>query len=98
MIVTPTASVTDTIIAFHASWLAQFWNPEHVQAYLAFFNDTFQSFLRDNGITLKPVPTHLHHKNPLEPKHGFMWSIFLRLKHGNNDTNPRVLAYQAVKI
>ena len=96
--ITPSANMTDEILAFQASWLSQFWNPDYIQADKAFFNDEFQSFLRDRRIGLRPVPSRRHHKNPLEAKHGEIRSIYLRLKHANPGTDPRSLAHQSVTV
>ena len=90
--------MADSILAFQATWLAQFWNPSALEGDFAFVTDEFQTFLRDRGIGLRPVPPRRYHKNPLEPKHGVIRSIYLRLKHASPDTDPKVLAHQAVIV
>ena len=55
-------------------------------------------YLSTYGIKFRPVPSRKHHKKPLEPKHGIIRSIFLRLKHSSPDTSISLLALRAVTI
>lgn len=64
---TCTASMTDSIIEFEASWLlSRFLTPACIPADQALNNDVFNNCQRERGITLRPVPPPRHHKNPLK--------------------------------
>ncbi len=93
------ASMKEAIFAFHACWLNQFWTPESLHGDQAFLAKEFQEYISKLGITFRPVPSRRHSKNPLEPKHGVIRSIFIRLKaNADEDADLKLLAMQAVTI
>lgn len=81
------ASIPTAITAIESCWLGQFWNLLCAQAEAAFHNNVFVSFLHSIGSDLRPVPPRRHRNNALEPRHGVIRSIFLRLKSANTGTS-----------
>ena len=96
--VVPDATLGSAAIAFESISIAQFWPPEAVQGDQAFTGDAFQQYLKSHGISFRPVPSRRHHKNTLEPKHGIIRSIFLRLQSASPNTSSALLALQEVSI
>lgn len=96
--ITPTASRTDSIIAFEASWLSQFCNPQFLQSDSAFSNYESDSFIKSRVIRLQHVPHRRHDKNPLESKRHVIRSIYLKLKHASPKPATEALSYQAVTV
>lgn len=92
-------SLIDSMLAFEASWLSQFWPPTEVKGDNAFNKTNFIEFLKCLGIEFRPVPPRKHSKNVLESKHGIIRSVYLRLKATTDDqSNQNHLVYQAVRI
>lgn len=94
----PDGSISSAVVAFEATWVAQFWPPESVQGDQAFAKTEFTDYLKNNSISFRPVPSRRHHKNTLEPKHGIIRSIFLRLLSASPEADKTVLALHAVRI
>lgn len=55
-------------------------------------------FLEQYGIDLYPFTPRRHQKNTIEPKHGSIYSIFLRLKAANGTVSDDLLAINAIRI
>ena len=81
--ITPSTSMSESIIAFQSAWLNCHWIPEVVQADNAFDNAEFRAFIKTIGAKLQIVPPRRHQKNILEPKHGIVRSIYNRIKSAN---------------
>ena len=96
--VVPDASLESAVVAFESVWIGQFWPPDAVQGDQAFTGETFQQYLKSHGISFRPVPSRRHHKNTLEPKHGIIRSIYLRLQSASPTSNSAILALRAVSI
>lgn len=94
----PEASVFSATVAFETSWIAHFWPSVAVQGDQAFANEEFLMYLQSNDTTFRPVPSRKHHKNTLQPKHGVIRSIFIRLLNQNPNSNKSILALRAVSI
>ena len=91
-------ALVDTTIIFESMWISQFWPPGSVQGDLAFQHDQFQAFLTMYGIDFRPVAPRRHHKNLLEPKHGVIRAIFLRLRNASPNSDIKLHAVTAVRI
>jgi len=92
------ASLPTAVLSFDAVWLSHFWPPAEVQGDPAFNHEGFLSYLKSLDTAFRPVPPRRHQKNTLEPKHGVIRSIFLRLRSAAPDTDGRLHALQAVRI
>lgn len=68
------------------------------QADGAFYNTIFKSFLETYDTSLRLVPLLRHWKNPNDPRHGTIRSIFLRLKYANQNLSDAVHAFRAIGI
>lgn len=64
----------------------------------AFKTDAFQPFLSKYNIQLCPVPPRRHEKNMIEPLHGVIRCIFVRLRHADDSPSATVLAVQSVGV
>ena len=49
-------------------------------------------------IEMRPVPPRRHCKNPIEPRHGTIRSIFLRLKNSDVNVSDELHAIRAIRI
>ena len=96
--VVSTASMDDSVMAFEACWLSQFWIPESVRADKSFLCGSFESFCDSRDIKISPVPPHRHSKNAIESKHGIIRSVFLKMKHAPPDVSHELLAMRAVSV
>lgn len=94
----PDGTVFSATVALETTWIAQFWPLISVQGDEAFANDEFMVYLKSHGIKFGPVPSRKLHKNSLEPKHGFIRSIIIRLKNALLDTSKSILELRAVTI
>lgn len=95
--VTSTA-ISEVIVAFENLWISHFWPPSQVQGDLAFRFPKFTDFLAKCNISFRPVPPRRHHKNLLEPKHGVIRAVYLRLKSASPSENTGLLTVSAVRI
>ena len=86
------------IYSFELIWLSQFWSPSYIQSDFAFHNQLCGKLLEIKDIIMRPVPPRRHCKNPLEPRHGTIRSIFLRLKSADTTTSDAIQAIRAVRI
>ena len=97
-----TTNMTESVFALQTVWLNQFWPPQHIHGDQAFYAQEFQNFLKLYDIGFRSVPSRRHSKNPLEPKHGVIRSIYIRLKSSAKKNklilSDELLAMQAVSI
>lgn len=78
--------------------MSPFWIPECIEANKAFTNDPFKTFCSERNVKLLTVPPGRDSKNAIEPKHGMVRSIFLKLIDANPNEQKEVLAVRAVSI
>lgn len=64
----------------------------------AFQNDSFRSFAALYSTTIRPVPPRRHGKNAIEPIHGAICLLFLRLQHASPTSSDAILAVRAARI
>ena len=91
-------SMKSAIFQIELTWISQFWPPTAIQADGAFVNDEFKAFLNQYGIEFRPVPPRRHCKNPIDPRHGVIRSIFLKLKHAEPDVSDELHAIRSVRM
>lgn len=94
----PDATLSSAILAFESTWMAQFWSPHAVRGDQAFNHDEFHKYLSNGDISFQPILSRNHQNNALEPQHGVIRSIFLRLKSAHPEENSALLAVLAVTI
>lgn len=78
--------------------MSQFWAPEAVQGYQASNDEEFIASSQSYDIELRPVPSRLHRKSPLQPEHGVVRSIYLRMRSNESNKDNHVLEIRAVRI
>lgn len=91
-------SLSNAIFSFESCWLSVFWPPSSVHADGSFHHEEFTAMLTEYDITLRPFPPRRHHRNAIEPKHRTIRSIFLRLKHHNQNFPDSLAAMRAIRI
>lgn len=96
--VVESTSMESAIRTIELVWFSQFWPPSSFQADGAFNNDIFKSFLDIYDVDLRPVPPRRHCKNAIEPRHGTIRSIFLRLKSADSKTSDSLHAIRSIRI
>lgn len=90
--------LSKAVISFESCWFAQFWPPTAVHANAAFYKGEVLDMLKECDIFLRPMLPNRHQKNMLEPRHGPIRSIYLRLRHASPNASTRVLALRDVRI
>lgn len=80
------------------AWFSQFWTLSLVKSDKAFRNETFESFLNRCDIQLRPVPPRPHCKNPIQPKHVTIRSIFFRLRSANPEISDFIHVTRKIRI
>lgn len=93
-----TTALSQSVIAFETLWMSPFWPSFAVQGDLAFLHPAFTTFLDDYNTLFRPIPPARHYKNLLDPKHGVIRSVYLRLKSAAPDLFPSLFALSAVRI
>ena len=96
--VVDSTALDEAVIGFETCWLSQFWPPDAIHADSAFCKGEFAEMLKIYDIKIRAVPPNRHQKNMLEPRHGPIRSIFIRLKNSSPDTSQKILALRAVRI
>lgn len=91
-------SMESAIHSIELIWFSQFWTPSFFQADGTFQNDQFKPFLKRYEIELRPVPPRRHCINPIDPRHGTIRSIFLRLKSAEPQKPDRLHTIRAIRI
>lgn len=80
------------------SGVSQVLLQEYAQADKAFQKDKFENYLKLFDIKIRPVPPRTDNKNPPEPKHKDVCSIFSRLKTSRPECDTDILGKQAIRI
>lgn len=61
-------------------------------------HDEFTSYLRQYDVTVRPVSPSRHHKNMIEPRHGTIISIYIRLRESDYKLSSELRTLQVVRI
>lgn len=91
-------NLTEAIRAFETLWISQFWAPQSVHADGAFQQPKFVDYLARHAISIRPVPPRRHQKNMIEPRHGSIRAIFLRLRQHDDKFPSDLCALEAVRL
>lgn len=96
--VVESTGLDQAVLAFESCWLSQFWPPTCIHADTGFCKGEFAEMTKLYDIKLRPTPPNRHQKNMLEPRHGPIRSIFIRLRHASPTEPLPVLALRAVRV
>lgn len=91
-------NLNDAISSFEMLWLGHFWPSQFIHGDGSFQQPQFRGFLARYDISLRPVRPRRHQKNMIEPKHGSIRAIFLRLRQFDPTQSPHLCALEAVRI
>lgn len=87
----------ESIAAFGSVWLAFLCTPLYIQGDSSIKQVGFRKYVDIYCITSCPVPSRRHKNIPIEPRHGEIRSIFLRLKYSATSLNKNVLGIRVTR-
>lgn len=91
--------IAEVVYAYDLTWTANFWKPNSIVGDKAFRVSEFVVFLSSLGINFKMIHAGRHGINKILRRHGFIRSIFLRLKDASvNHHDSSIVAVEAVVI
>lgn len=91
-------SIVDTIQAFEAHWVGQFWFPNILRGDTSFNNDRLLVILLEIKANSVPFQQEDITKNPLESKQCIIQDIYIRLRSEESATDATLLAVKAVSF
>lgn len=78
--------------------MSPFWPPVAIQAYHAFNNSLFRTYVDVLQADFRPTAPPSHSNNVLQSKHSIIRSIFLRFGAHNSATPPVIAAPQDMRV
>lgn len=85
-------SLRNVMYTFQSLWCGKVSPPTSIHADIAFKNSESRKFLRLHDITLQLVPPSRYQKKMIEPCHGIIRAIYLRLNYAEPDEDNKLTA------
>lgn len=92
-------NLDDSVTAFKASWLSQFWDPVALQGDKEFSIGEVKLYLDKLDIQIRPVSSGRHSENPIESKYAIIRGKYLGIQNDAQDNfDGERASYMAVTI